>query len=60
MASAAVAMQQAQIGQQAALKAAKIVLDTEKESGTRLIESLIKSANASAAAVANGSVDMLA
>jgi hypothetical protein len=55
-----VAAKQAQISQQASLKAAAMVMSVEKESGTRLIESLIKSANASSAAVAEGSIDVLA
>lgn len=60
LASAAVAMQQAQISQQAALKAAKMVMNVQKDSGARLIENLIKSANANTAAVAEGSIDVLA
>lgn len=60
MAASIVASQQAQIAQQAALKAAKMTMDIAKDSGTRLIESLIKTANANAAAVAKGSIDVLA
>ncbi len=60
VASQMVAAKQAQISQQASLKAAAMVMSVEKESGTRLIESLIKSANASSAAVAEGSIDVLA
>lgn len=59
-ASAMVAAQQAQISQQASLKAAKLVMEVAKDSGTRLIESLIKSANAQQTAVADGSIDVLA
>jgi hypothetical protein len=55
-----VAAQQAQISQQASLKAAKLVMEVAKDSGTRLIESLIKSANAQQTAVASGSIDVLA
>ncbi|MBY0307230.1 MAG: hypothetical protein K2Q09_00665 [Phycisphaerales bacterium] len=55
-----VAQKQAAIQQQAALKAAALVMDVQKDSGTRLIESLIKSANATAAPTAQGSIDVLA
>ena len=55
-----VAAKQAQISQQASLKAAAMVMDVEKDSGTRLIESLIKSANETAAPAADGSIDVLA
>ncbi len=58
--SAFVAARQAQISQQAALKAAKMAMDISKESGTRLIESLIKSANAAQAGAAEGMIDVLA
>jgi hypothetical protein len=60
VASLMVAAKQASISQQASLKAAAMVMDVEKDSGARLIESLIKSANANSAAVAEGSVDVLA
>ncbi|MFT3687147.1 MAG: hypothetical protein QM783_19860 [Phycisphaerales bacterium] len=60
MAAMVVAQQQAAIQQQAALKAAALVNDVAKDSGTRLIESLIKSANATAPAAAQGSIDVLA
>lgn len=58
--SQVVAQKQAGIQQQAALKAAAMVMDVEKDSGTRLIESLIKSVNATQAAAADGSIDVLA
>lgn len=60
MAAAAVAMKQAQVSQQAALKAAKMVMEVQKDSGSRLIENLIKTANANTAAVAEGSIDVMA
>jgi hypothetical protein len=59
-ASMMVAAKQAEITQQAALKAAQMVMSVEKESGARLIENLIKSANAGQQAVVDGSVDVLA
>ncbi|MDP1662652.1 MAG: putative motility protein [Phycisphaerales bacterium] len=54
------ASRQAQISQQASLKAAKMAMDIAKDSGTRLIESLIKSANATQAVAAKGLIDVLA
>jgi len=59
-ASAMVAVKRAQIGQQAALKAAAMVLDVQKESGTRLIENLIRSANAAQSSITAGALDVLA
>ena len=60
MASAMVAVKQAQIGQQAALKAAELVMDVEQQSGTRLVEDLIKSANAMQQAADGAMLDVLA
>lgn len=60
LASTMVAAQQSQIAQQAALKAAKMTMSIAKDSSTRLIENLIKVANSNAAAVAKGSIDVLA
>lgn len=58
--AAIMASRQAQISQQASLKAAKMAMDIAKDSGTRLIESLIKSANATQAVAAKGLIDVLA
>ena len=60
MAAAMVAMKQAQIGQQAALKAAKMVMEVQQDTGARLIENMIASANAAQKAVVEGSIDVLA
>jgi len=58
--AAIVAMQQAQVAQKADVQAAKMVMEVQKDSGTRLIESLIKAANAQSAVISDRTLDVLA